>query len=216
MCLCAESISRVRGAPSITTSSPSAPSPRSGAFLLEANSSADSLRVPSLNLSTYIQTHLNKEANMQKKAASLWNTVSLLYILESQVNFFCLVLMHTLTTAQPPPHPRFSHRPSYAQWTSGFLISAVVNQHGWALRRMCRPWLKLSVASSQLCPTYHPHNMNKRSHLLEEGCEGQCLVKVCEYYESSRIGWIWGETDVVFVTERDAPLTGQPEGLWSL
>lgn len=49
--------------PSITNSSPPASPPRSGAFTLEASSSASTLRVPSLNVSAHMPTHMN--ANIQ-------------------------------------------------------------------------------------------------------------------------------------------------------
>lgn len=46
--------------PSVITSSPSAPPPRSGAFLLEAKQHCETLRVPSLNPSAHTQTHTKK------------------------------------------------------------------------------------------------------------------------------------------------------------
>lgn len=56
--------------PSVTTSSPSAPPPRSGALLLEANSSANTLGVPALNPSAHMQTHSVTDSNVQSAGSS--------------------------------------------------------------------------------------------------------------------------------------------------
>lgn len=48
----------------------------------------------------------------------------------SPFNFVFYIRARTGHSLAIPSHPRFSRRPSCAQWTSGFLISAVVNQQG--------------------------------------------------------------------------------------
>lgn len=156
--------------PSVITRSPSALPPRSGALMLEATSSVNTLRVPSLNLS---QTHANTDANMHKQC------------LDHMYSLACLTLMYTLTTVQPPSHPRFSPGPYCARWTSGFLISAAVNQQGRALRRDVQALVRTQRGlKSTLSHTSSSQYIGGRSP--EEG--GRCLVKVHVCYESGRIG----------------------------
>lgn len=65
------------------------------------------------------------------RAVPLLHALLLSYVRPlSPFNFVFYICAHTDHSLAIPSYPRFSHRPSCAQWTSGFLISAVVNQQG--------------------------------------------------------------------------------------
>lgn len=137
--------------------------------------------------------HQGQELSCWRQTA-LWTTFKLptisqrlnehFHFVPETLSNLCFPLMHTLTTAQPLSIPRFCHRTSCAQWTSGFLISAVVNQQGCTLRRDVQALVK----------TQHGLNSTlSQSLYIERPFARGRLVKVHVGHNSGRIGWVWEE-----------------------